>query len=417
MSGKNIAPDVQSEAKELESNRPVHSSTNGHSASSAAAVGNSRHLTLTQAQYDRLRRLWQEDDARQARAAEAKACRLFTLEDGLRRQYPPWEIDGIVRQGSHLFLYGQTSVGKTYVAVDIVMAKVTGVTFQGKVLRPGPVVYIAAEDSISVIHRARAWLTHHERSLAHPLHFWDQPISFFNRKEVEEFLNELRTLPQRPSMIVLDNLARCFAGGDENQTKDMQTVCANIQWLQRETGCTFITIHHKDKQGRNYRGSGVILDQADAATEVSNADGLISLTCQKQRQGPPFEEMQFSLQPVGNGDFCVLVPSEFKREQLTERQQKVIDTLAPVKSLRLGELEKQTGIPRNSLNADLKTLTERGIIFKQGKSPRTQYLLSNDSLHLSSQAQALAATAKEILLEDGPVSNHEPSTEPKQSVQ
>ena len=61
---------------------------------------------------------------------------------------------------------------------------------------------------------------------------------------------ELPEAYQRPALIIVDTLARCMVGGDENSAKDMGLFIAHADALRKETGATVLIIHHTGKNGR-----------------------------------------------------------------------------------------------------------------------------------------------------------------------
>lgn len=48
-------------------------------------------------------------------------------------------------------------------------------------------------------------------------------------------------------MIILDTLARCFGGNDENDARDMGAFIRGCDELKRRTGATVLVVHHSGK--------------------------------------------------------------------------------------------------------------------------------------------------------------------------
>jgi RecA-family ATPase len=75
----------------------------------------------------------------------------------------PWLIDGVIRQGSLTFLYGRPDTFKTFLALDMCGALMTGRSWlDADVTKSGPVLYLAAEGAETLVERMTAWEIHHD---------------------------------------------------------------------------------------------------------------------------------------------------------------------------------------------------------------------------------------------------------------
>lgn len=65
-------------------------------------------------------------------------------------------------------------------------------------------------------------------------------------------------------LIVLDTLARCFAGGDENRASDMGAFIAGCDYIKNQTGATILVVHHIGKDATaGARGSSALRAACD----------------------------------------------------------------------------------------------------------------------------------------------------------
>jgi RecA-family ATPase len=107
-------------------------------------------------------------------------------------------------------------------------------------------------------------------------------------REVIDFVREISWL--QPSLVIIDTLARCMIGGDENSARDMGLfveACSRVQ----KTGAAVMVIHHTGKNSATGpRGSSALFGAADTIIELSNDDGLIQLRCEKSKDAKPFED-------------------------------------------------------------------------------------------------------------------------------
>jgi len=90
-------------------------------------------------------------------------------------------------------------------------------------------------------------------------------------------------------LIVLDTLARCFGGGDENSTKDMSAFVLVCDAIRQRFGCTILVVHHAG-HGDKSRARGAIALKAalDAEYRLANDGGmLLTATKMKDAETPP----------------------------------------------------------------------------------------------------------------------------------
>src|SRR5829696_4145564 len=58
---------------------------------------------------------------------------------------PPWLVEGILAEGAFAALYGKPGVYKSFFALELSFSIATGLTWAGRPVRSGRVIYIAAE--------------------------------------------------------------------------------------------------------------------------------------------------------------------------------------------------------------------------------------------------------------------------------
>lgn len=93
---------------------------------------------------------------------------------------------------------------------------------------------------------------------------------------------------------MLDTLARCFGGGDENSTQDMSKFVMACDVIRRRYGCTILVVHHVG-HGDKTRARGAIALKAalDAEYRLANDAGLLlTSTKMKDAETPPPLAMQ-----------------------------------------------------------------------------------------------------------------------------
>jgi RecA-family ATPase len=199
----------------------------------------------------------------------AGAVRLYSTEELLRLPPPRWLIDRVIPAGGLVGLYGPPGCGKSFVALDIALSVASGLPWQGQTVEPGFVVYISAEGVAGLGRRVLSWLQRQELSSLDVDVAWVMealPV-FSESEDLEALFGRFDELQKTPTLIVLDTLARCFAG-DENQQQDMGAFVAGIDRMRIEHGATVVTVHHTNSSDGRERGSTAFRGAADTMIRV-----------------------------------------------------------------------------------------------------------------------------------------------------
>jgi RecA-family ATPase len=179
----------------------------------------------------------------------------FWTADGLRQMYGSsveWSVDGLLPREGVAVLYGRYGCQKSFVALHYAHCVALGVPFFGKKTSKGRVVYIAAESPEDYAVRCEGWrLANGNQDTADNLIFVSNPVNFLDERQIDWFVNhDLKRMKFEPSLIVIDPLADCAIGGDENSSKDMGKVISGIQSVTRDLWALVLIVHHTGKDGQ-----------------------------------------------------------------------------------------------------------------------------------------------------------------------
>jgi hypothetical protein len=214
---------------------------------------------------------------------------------------PEWLIQGLVEQEAFTVLFGEPETAKSFVAFDWALSVASGLPWQGRAVKPGPVVYIVGEGGRGFTKRIKAWLLAHKLQDVPDAHFVKGPVQLLYAHDVQDLLSAVTTLPIKPVLIVVDTLAPCFVGGEENSSKDMGLAVDSVSRIISTTGAAVLLIHHTGRAGGGHvRGStalpggadGMILQQRDKKSDV------ITLTNDKQKDEEKFQPITLKLKQV-----------------------------------------------------------------------------------------------------------------------
>lgn len=304
--------------------------------------------------------------------------RLYTVAELSNRSVADWLIQGLFRVGSLIGLYGPPAEGKSFVALDWALSIAAGSDWCGRSINQGEVVYVAAEGGGALWKRVQAWMN------ARGIH--ELPSAFFilegvqvkDAADLDGVLTRIHERQLVPRLIVLDTLARCFVGGDENSASDMGEFIEGIALLQRETGASVLVLHHtgKAKKARDIeRGSTAFRAACDVMIRVEKKGNRITVSNNKQKDDEEFDTVNLQLQTVaissGADDAatsCVLLPTDDtvspRHEVLPEYLRSTLAALqkAPGGMATRRDWLRRAGVKTRTLDSHRDVLVKTGYV-------------------------------------------------------
>lgn len=238
---------------------------------------------------------------------------------------PSWLVDRVVptgAQGSFNVIYGPSGGGKTFLAIDMAMSVGAGISWQGLPVDKGLAVYVSGEGTGGLGQRALSWLQ--GKGLDHTdvdIAWLMESLSVYSSSEeldtlLERFEELAEHKHEQPALVVIDTLARCFEG-NENETEDMSDFVKGCDRIRKDCGAAVLVVHHTNSSESRERGNGALRAAADMMMFVTpgaqgvrgpQAQGLLTITCSKQKEALPFSTGIGRLLPVeGTGSVRVKV--------------------------------------------------------------------------------------------------------------
>lgn len=242
--------------------------------------------------------------------------KLYSVSDLFSLPEPEWLIDGLFSEGAFGCVFGPPGHGKSFVTLAWALSIASGVHWCGHEVQQGQVVYIAAEGGVGIRRRVAAWLQNNQLTDVPDAFFLLEGVQVHDSEEVEAVIDKLAECDKMPSVVIVDTLARCFAGGDENSAKEVGDFIAGIDRLRAETGAAVLVVHHTGKaDNETERGSSALRAAADVMIRVArDASGAVVVRNNKQKDAEEFSPVRLRLQQVqlpgdDNITSCVLVPA------------------------------------------------------------------------------------------------------------
>lgn len=185
--------------------------------------------------------------------------------DGVAIPPREWLVTGLIPHRTVTILGGDGGTGKSLVALQLAVASAARTAWLGQLVeRPGPVVYISAEDERDELHRRMADVTESEH-----LSFTDlTDLKFRSLAGENAILADLsrqtgkmkstalfKTLEAnvkaiKPTLVVLDTLADLHSGDQNDQSHARQFITL-LRGLCVRHGCTVLLLAHPSLTGIN----------------------------------------------------------------------------------------------------------------------------------------------------------------------
>lgn len=202
-------------------------------------------------------------------------------------------IDGLLDEGAMSVLYGDSNSGKTFAALDMAFHVATAQPWNGRRVKHGFIVYVAAEGGRLIKRRLAALRKRYLDDCGE-----DAPAPLFalvrypiDLRSNDANLNELVALIKQAergagcscAWVVVDTLSRAMAGGDENSPGDMGRIVMAADSIRDGTNAHFSYIHHTGKDtARGARGHSLLRAATD--TEIEVAQNSVTVTKQRDME-------------------------------------------------------------------------------------------------------------------------------------
>lgn len=284
-----------------------------------------RGLSLFQVKWDVAMRQW---DAKVAQAAlvprpldveppqpiesAGKPQNRFELVpwDDLPEVKVSWLIKDFLPSGGMAALYGKPGSYKSFVALYLAAAVAAGADAFGRATVAGDVIYIAGEGGSGLKKRRDAFNKHYNPAPGMRVFFLRSQLNLRSTMDdAKALVDAVRATGLRPSLVIVDTLARAFAGGNENASEDMGAFITIIGHLQAAlAGCAVLLVHHSGKdEARGMRGHSSLYGAVDTELEVVklSADDakhrVGKMTVTKQKDGEDGYALAYRLEFVSLG--------------------------------------------------------------------------------------------------------------------
>lgn len=296
---------------------------------------------------------------------------------------PDEMVQGVLVNKGISMIYGNSNVGKTFVAIDLACAIAEGKDWLGKKTEQGIVLYLAAESPDSVRCRCQAYMSKFDCTLEN-LAIVDSQVNLFTGEKIVERIVELikeveAQRGMKVRLVIGDTLSMLSIGANEN-TSDMAIVMDHANAIRHLAEVHFMVVHHTGKDAAaKARGWSGIRAMIDTEIELFEEDKQLAMLITKQRDlNSKGTLIGFSLEPIVLGitkfgdqaTTCTVIPSDvmslfdMKPPKLGGLESRILEFISS-KAEGVMKMEVKNHLPdqqRQSLERSQKSLVKKGLI-------------------------------------------------------
>ncbi len=217
---------------------------------------------------------------------------------------PPtaWLIEGWLEQEKFCMLHGRPASAKSFVALDwaLHIASDAKAWRNHAIDENGTVVYLAGEGHHGIKKRIKAWAQHYCKKLA-KLFVSHKGSRLDDEGEKKEVFDALRSLPEKPLLVIVDTLHE-FSAGNLNNIEESGRLIRVCKQIITEFKTTLLLVHHTGhSESAQQRGMGHTRWLGSLDTDINcsrNEQKQIILKNNKQKDNVEAPELYFELKDV-----------------------------------------------------------------------------------------------------------------------
>lgn len=254
------------------------------------------------AEFRTMRDAWAKRPANDNRPAPSGRFSLTWFGDIAPNAVKRTFIKGVFGEGEFTTISGLPGSGKSAITTDAACHVAAGMPWQGRPVRQGLVVFIAAERKTLTERRMLAFKKRHGVGNIPLLVLGgmiDMTSTNVDARAIAATIKQAEVeCGQSCVWIIVDTLTRTFGPGDQNASKDMGRYVQNCDLIRETVGAHLTTIHHTAWTGE--RGKGAIdLDGAvDASFLVKSKVGSYEFICDGANDGEEGTICKFRMESV-----------------------------------------------------------------------------------------------------------------------
>lgn len=301
--------------------------------------------------------------------------RTYTIDALADIPAPEWLVADVLPTDALAMIYGPSGQRKTFFAVDLACSVATGLAWHGRTVKAGAVLYVAAEGVRGIGQRFTAWQLHHRPEDQPRLEVLAEPVNLAAAGVGGLFAEWCHD--REPALVVVDTLARCTVGAEENSAKDMGAIVEVLDRIRRATGACVAVVHHTGKDGsKGARGSTALRGAMDTELEVTSAGSTVTIRTTKSKDAA--EPLPIQLEAIEAHGSLVLTEGA-GMGTLTGGASEVLAALLSIEvpgGIASGAWQEAAEMPRTSFYRHRADLIRSGAVLNIGTDHQPRYIVA-----------------------------------------
>ena len=235
-------------------------------------------------------------------AANVPLRRFYWANEARHIPPPRWLVSDLIPERGLVLLFGESSSGKSTIAVDLGMRIATGTKLMNRCCQRGMVLHVAGEDEAGLRLRLRAYEQRYGGVTDAAYAVIKGGLNLADSASVDALIDDVQAAGaergEPAALVIIDTLARC-AVMEENSSSAMSEVVAACDRIRERTRAAVLIVHHtgKDKEA-GARGSSALRAAVDTEIAVKIKTDCRAVHVTKQRNGEAQIGWQFALCPL-----------------------------------------------------------------------------------------------------------------------
>lgn len=256
-----------------------------------------------------------------------------------RQQRVGWRVLDVIPKKGLVVMWGQPGSGKSFAAFDIGAAIARGMKYQGKRVKQGLVLIIAAEGDLTA--RTMAYMKEHnlrDEDLENLMILQRSVNMLDQNQDMNDLMASIQAAKDEAqedlALVIVDTLNRVMPGGNENASEHMGAVISSAKLIEDAHQCAVMFIHHSGKdEGKGTRGHSSLKGAMDAEISILRNEDIRTFKIEKQKEGKDYYELfNFKLKTVDLGPMSDFDPEAEYGERLTSCVLEVTDEMPQSKA-------------------------------------------------------------------------------------
>lgn len=201
---------------------------------------------------------------------------------------PEWIIKPVMPSRGVGAVHGPSTVGKSFLMVDMVAHIAEGREWFGHRVQKRSVAYVCLEGQAGFKRRVQAWEARHERRYPGNVLFIPDQLDVRREEDTAALCALINREFEPGSLVIIDTLNRAAPGMEENGSVDYGLILASAARIEKEIHGFVCFVGHPGKDtSKGFRGHSSLFAGLDMNLELAAAcaDGLFTWTTKKVKDG------------------------------------------------------------------------------------------------------------------------------------